>query len=73
MIAWPGTTIFIAVGAGFGYWMNGIEARQRETVQGLRDKLIANRDLRAARQAQTEAIAEQMYAELETKTREAAK
>jgi hypothetical protein len=53
--------------------MDGVEVRQRETVQGLRDKLIANRELRAARQAQTEAIAEKVYTELEKKTREAAK
>ena len=71
-LAWPGTAIFIGVGAGFGYWMDGVEERQREIVQRLRNKLIANRELRAQRQAEEEAVAADIYAELEKKTKEAA-
>ena len=52
--------------------MDGVEERQRETVQRLRSKLIANRELRARRQAEEEAIAADIYAELEKKTKEAA-
>jgi hypothetical protein len=61
------------VGAGFGYWMNGVEIRQRETVQRMRDKLIVNRERRAQRQAIEEGIRENLYAELKEKTQQAAK
>jgi hypothetical protein len=69
----PGNAVFIAVGAGFGYWMNGVEARQREGVQRLMDKLVASRELRAERQAAEEAFRRKVYAVLEEKTQQAAK
>lgn len=71
--AWGGTTVFISVGAGFGYWMDGVEERQRETVQRLRNKLVESRELRAQQQAATEANARAVLSELEDKTRQAAK
>ena len=72
-IAWPGTAIFIAVGAGFGYWMDGVEARQRETVQRLRDRLVANREERAQRQAAEADLRKEQFEELRRRTQEAAK
>ena len=53
--------------------MDGVENRQRETVQRLRDKLVASRELRAERQARAEVMSNAVYAELEEKTRQAAK
>ena len=52
--------------------MDGVEERQRETVERLRNKLVANRELRAQRQAEEEASAADIYAELEKKTKQAA-
>ena len=69
---WPGNVAFVTIGAGFGYWMDGVEKRQRETVQQLRDKLVASRELRAQRQAIAQAASDAMYEDLEKKTREAA-
>jgi len=71
--AWRGTAIFITTGAAFGYWMDGVEERQRETVQMLRNKLVESRELRAQQQAVTEAKALAVLSELEEKTRQAAK
>ena len=71
--AWGGTAVFIGVGAGFGYWMDGVEERQSETVQRLRDKLVESRELRAQQQAATESKARAVLSELEEKTRQAAK
>jgi hypothetical protein len=53
--------------------MDGVEERQRETVQMLRNKLVESRELRAQQQAVTEAKALAMLSELEEKTRQAAK
>jgi len=71
--AWGRTAVFIGVGAGFGYWMDGVEERQRETVQRLRDKLVESRELRAQQQAATEAKVRAVLSKLEEKTRQAAK
>jgi len=71
-IAWPGTAMFFAVGAGFGYWMDGVEARQRDTVQRLRDRLIASREARAEQSVFGQAERERLYAKLEEATRKAA-
>ena len=65
--------IFITVGAGFGYWMDGVESRQRETVQRMRDRLVANREERAQREALEHAVSQKIYAELEKRTQQAAK
>jgi hypothetical protein len=65
--------IFITVGAGFGYWMDGVEARQRETVQRMRDRLVANREERAQREALEHAVSQKIYNELEKRTQQAAK
>ena len=53
--------------------MHGVEERQRETVQRLRDKLVESRELRAQQQAATEAKARAVLSDLEEKTRQAAK
>lgn len=65
--------IFITVGAGFGYWINGVEIRQRETIERMRARLIADRERRAEWQAKENSERERIYAELEQKTQEAAK
>jgi len=65
--------IFISVGAGFGYWMDGVEARQRETVQRMRDRLVANREERAQQEALEHAVSQKIYAGLEKRTQQAAK
>ena len=65
--------MFFVVGAGFGYWMDGVETRQRETVRRLQDRLIASREARAERHALHEAFAAKAYARLEEKTQQAAK
>lgn len=70
---WPGNFTFIAVGAGFGYWIDGVEKQQRETVQQLRDKLVASRELRMQRATMEMAASQAMYEELERKTQEASK
>src|SRR5277367_1814032 len=72
-LAWPGTATFFVVGAGFGYWMDGVESRQRDTVQRLQDRLIASREARAERHSLNEALAQKAYARLEQKTQRAAK
>lgn len=64
--------MFVAVGAGFGYWMDGVEVRQRDTVQRLRDRLIASREARAERFNMKAAMLERKYAKLEEKTQRAA-
>lgn len=64
--------MFVAVGAGFGYWMDGVEVRQRDTVQRLRDRLIASREARAERFNMKTAMLERKYAKLEEKTQRAA-
>jgi len=71
-LVWPGTAIFVGVGAAFGYWMDGVEERQRETVQRLQNKLVAAREMRAERQTALEAKSREAFAELEEKTRQAA-
>lgn len=71
-IAWPGTAMFFAVGAGFGYWMDGVEVRQRDTVQRLRDRLIASREARSEHYKLKAAMLEREYAKLEEKTQRAA-
>ena len=62
----------MAVGAGFGYMMDGVEERQRETIQRLQNRLVASRELRAERQAAADAKSREVFAELEEKTRQAA-
>jgi hypothetical protein len=52
--------------------MDGVEARQREAVRRLQEKLIAARTVRAERQAALEAKDQEAFAELEEKTRQAA-
>jgi hypothetical protein len=52
--------------------MDGVEARQRDTVQRLRDKLVETRELRAERQIREEEHSRELLAELEKKTRKAA-
>lgn len=63
----------MGVGAGFGYWMDGVEIRQRETVERLMNKLNTARELRAEKQAAHNAVSESMRAKLEEQTREASK
>jgi hypothetical protein len=53
--------------------MDGVETRQRDTVQRLQDRLIASREARAERHSLNEALAEKAYARLEQKTERAAK
>jgi hypothetical protein len=52
--------------------MEGVEERQRETVQRLRDKLVESRELRAERQALAEGMTSEILSELEKKTQKAA-
>jgi len=52
--------------------MDGVEARQKETVQRLRNKLVENREIRAAQQAAILRAQEKQYSELEERTRDAA-
>lgn len=53
--------------------MHGVEERQKDTVQRLRNKLVESRELRAQGQAATEANARAVLSELEERTRQAAK
>lgn len=53
--------------------MDGVESRQRETVQRMRDRLVANREERAQREALEHAVSQKIYAELEKRTQKAAK
>lgn len=52
--------------------MDGVEERQRETIQRLQNRLVASRELRAERQAAADAKSREVFAELEEKTRRAA-
>jgi hypothetical protein len=61
------------VGASFGYWMDGVEIRQRETVERLMSKLVQARELRAEKQAENDAKVREVMAKLEEKTQQAAK
>jgi hypothetical protein len=53
--------------------MDGVEIRQRETVQRLMNKLNKARELRAEKEAAHVAASDKIRASLEEKTREAAK
>ena len=72
-VAWTGNLIFIGVGGGFGYWMHGVEERQKQTVDRLHNKILANREIRAEAALSDEDRRKSIYIDLEEKTREAAK
>ena len=44
---WP---LFGGIGGSFGYWMNGVESRQRNLLVERRDSLMAKRRRRAERE-----------------------
>ena len=52
--AWLGFPIFAAVGGSFGYWLEGVDQRQTELLQGRKASIIEKRARRAAREAQSE-------------------
>jgi len=53
--------------------MHGVEARQIEALERMKEKLYASRDERARQQAIAYAIREKKYSDLEKRTKEAAR
>jgi hypothetical protein len=54
LIAYP---IYMAAGAGFGYWLQGVDERQTEVLQGRKHRLLEKRARKAERDAERAAAA----------------